>query len=106
MTDPDDKPSFLARLAVVVTFGVLALQIFGGMVAWFGKENPDSLDFRAGSILVGIFPNLTFGAIAGIYYLFKGKPTNADIVVKSRVMWIWFISAFGGIVFYIFMKAG
>ena len=103
MTDPDDNPSFLARLAVVVSFGVLALQIFGGMVAWFGKENPDSLDFRAGCFLVGIFPNLTFWAIAGIYYLFKGKPKNADIVAESRVKWIWFISALGGIVFYIFI---
>ena len=37
MTDSDDKPSFLARLAIVVTFGVLAFQLFGGILALWEK---------------------------------------------------------------------
>jgi len=106
MTNPDEKPSFLARLAVVVTFGVLALQLFGGVVAGSGIKSPDSSDFNLAVFLVGLFPPLVHSAVAGTYYLFKGAPTNADNVVKSRLFLVWTISYIVGAVFWYFIPRG
>jgi hypothetical protein len=92
MTDHDDKPSFLARLAIVVTFGVLPLQFFGGIVAQQERKTPGSAASLVGLLLLLGLPLLAHSAVAGIYYLFKGAPTNADNVVKSRLLYVWVIS--------------
>lgn len=99
MTDPDDKPSFLARLAFVVTIVVLALQIFGGIVARSNINWPNSYDYKLGVFLVSFFPLLAHSAFACIYYLFKGQPMNADSVVKSLLFRVWTLSYIFGIVF-------
>ena len=98
MTDPDDKPSFLARLAIVVTFGVLAFQLFGGILALWEKMKRGKVGGEA-IAFVGIFPVLAHFAVAGIYYIFKGKPTNADIVVASWLYRAWAISLIGALAF-------
>ena len=102
MTDPDDKPSFLARLAVVATIGVLAFQLFAGIVMLWEKMRRGKVPNEA-ILFVGIFPVLAHFAVAGIYYIFKGKPTNADIVVTFWIYRAWAISLIGGLAFYIFI---
>lgn len=98
MTDPDDNPSFLARVAIVVTFGVLAYQLLLGIGALWEKMKRGKVGNEA-ILFVGIFPVLAHFAVAGIYYIFKGKPTNADIVVASWLYRAWAISLIGGLAF-------
>ncbi len=108
MTNPDEKPSFLARLAIVVTFGVMVLQLFLVIVAsWQISYNRDRTISDGVNIIfgVGILPVLAYITVAGIYYLFKGKPTNVDIVVTSRLYRAWVISLIGGVVYaYFFIR--
>ena len=99
MTDPDDKPSFLARLAVVATIGVLALQVF--MWVWreqFLRGQPSVFEVW----LLFFFPFFAHIAISVIYYLFKGMPTNADIVVKHQIQFVWNFSYVVSFVLYLF----
>lgn len=92
MTDPNEKPSFLARLAIVATVGIVILQIgLGvavGMDAKRGVADVDNEDW----ILVVLFPAVSFFAVACLYYLFKGKPTNADEVLAEKLSSVWFFS--------------
>ena len=98
MTDPDNKPSFLARLAIVTTIGIIILQIgFGvavGMDAMRGGD-VDTEDW----ILVVLFPAVSFFAIACLYYLFKGKPTNADEFIGEQLGSVWLWSLFLGAIY-------
>jgi len=92
MTDPEDKPSFLARLAVVVTVGVIGWQIYwAGWASLTGSWG--SLD--ALTVLI-LMPGLSLLGVAGIYYLFKGKPSPADAVFASRLYRVWGVSLIGG----------
>lgn len=92
MTDPNEKPSFLARLAIVATVGIVILQIgLGvavGMDAKRGVADVDNEDW----ILVVLFPAVSFFAVTCLYYLFKGKPTNADEVLAEKLSSVWFFS--------------
>jgi len=98
MTDPVENPSVLARLAVVVTAGVVIGQIFFVaadlvLLASKGHMHNDTYYF------VGIAAPLSLFAVASLYYIFKGKPTNADAVIASRLYRAWAISVIGGTIF-------
>ena len=96
MTDPEDKPSFLARLAVVVTVGVIGLQMYNaGWASLTGHWR--SID--ALSVLV-LYPGIFLLGVAGLYYLFKGKPSNADAAIASRLYPVWGVSVIGGAICY------
>lgn len=99
MTDPEDKPSFLARLAIVVTIGALAWQIVLGFVALLDKINDGKAPANA-AFFVGVCPTLAYFTVGGLYYLFKGKPTNADAVISSRLYRVWVASALGGAIYF------
>ncbi len=99
MTDPEDKPSFLARLAVVVTVGVIGWQIYwAGLVSLTGRWG--SLD--ALTVLI-LMPGLSLLGVAGIYYLFKGKPTNADEFIAEELTSAWSISLGLGAIYCFFI---
>ena len=98
MTDLDEKPSFLARLAIVVTIGVVALQIFLGIVALWMKMNGGKAPSEA-AVIVGIFPALSHFTVAGLCYLFGGKPTGANAVIFSRLYRVWAVSIIGGAIY-------
>ena len=95
MTDPDDKPSFLARLSIVATIGIVILQIGLGVAVGMDAKRGVAVDTEDW-ILVVLFPAVSFFAIACLYYLFKGKPSNADAVVASRLYRVWGVSVIGG----------
>lgn len=95
MTDPNEKPSFLARLAVVATIGIVVLQIgLDVAVITDAKRgmNVDALDW----ILTVLFPAVSFFVVACLYYLFKGKPSNADEIIASRLYRVWGMLVIGG----------
>jgi hypothetical protein len=99
MTDPDDKPSFLARLAIVVTIGAVALQLFFGILAMWMKMSNGKAPSEA-AFIVGIFPTLSHFGVAGLCYLFGGKPTGANEVIFSRLSRVWIVSFIGGAIYF------
>ena len=97
MTDPEDKPSFLARLSIVATVGIIILQI--GLGVAVGLDAKRGLDVDTEDwLLVVLFPAVSFFAVACLYYLFKGKPTYADKAIADDVCSCWKLSlVFGAI---------
>jgi len=98
MTDPDEKPSFLARLAVVVTVGVVVLQLVLCVEGVEGKINSGRSLYR-GWFFVCLLPTISHIAVAGLYYLIKGNPINTDAVMASRLYRVWAVSAIGGAIY-------
>jgi len=98
MTDPDDKPSFLARLAIVATIGAVAFQIFLGIVSIWMKMKGGKAPSEA-ALFVGIFPTLSHFGVAGLCYLFGGKPTGANAVIFSRLYRVWAVSIIVGAIY-------
>jgi hypothetical protein len=98
MTDPDEKPSFLARLAIVATIGAVAFQIFLGIVSIWMKMKNGKAPSEA-SVFVGIFPALSHFTVAGLCYLFGGKPTGANAVIFSRLYRVWAVSIIVGAIY-------
>lgn len=97
MTDPNEKPSFLARLVIVATIGIVILQIGLGVAVGMDAKRGVAVDTE-GWILVVLFPAVSFFAIACLYYLFKSKPTNADAWVAGELKAVWLMSlSFGAI---------
>ena len=94
--NPDERPSFLARLAIVVTVGVIGLQIYNaGWASLTGNwRSIDALE-----VLV-LLPGIFFSYVACLYYLFKGKPSNADAAIASRLYPVWGVSVIGGAICY------
>jgi hypothetical protein len=134
MTDPEDKPSFLARLSIVATVGVVVSQFVlfvGGVMEKrfinrayptkqkefsdaevFGKAviNIDDLPDDATTAQPKVFDGhsllfvclliaLSYLVVAGLYYLIKGKPTNADAVIASRLYRVWGASVIVGAIY-------
>ena len=101
MTDPnpDERPSFLARLAIVATIGIVILQlgfvfeIVAGMKR-VGRVHPESW------LPLILLPAVSFLAVACIYYLFKGKLTDTDKVIAHRLLICWLTSVLGGAAYY------
>ena len=101
MTDPnpDERPSFLARLAIVATIGIVILQIGLGVAVGMDAKRGVAVDTEDW-ILVVLFPAVSFFAIACLYYLFKGKPTtNADAFIAEELTSVWIISLFIGAIY-------
>ena len=96
--NPDERPSFLARLAIVATIGIVILQIGLGVAVGMDAKRGVAVDTEDW-ILVVLFPAVSFFAIACLYYLFKGKPTtNADAWVAGELKAVWLMSlSFGAI---------
>ena len=90
MTDPKDKPSFLARLSILGTIAAIIMQM--------------TMSFLAGSrdavVVLMFIPGSLFIGIAGVYYLFKGKPMGADSVIAGRLYKAWGASLLGGALIY------
>lgn len=42
---------------------------------------------------------LSYLVVAGLYYLFKGKPANADAVIASRLYRVWGVSVIAGAIY-------
>lgn len=93
MTDPEYKPSFLARLATLATIGVVIIQIMMAI-----EVRP-----HAASVVLIFIPAFSFMAVAGIYYLFKGKPSGADSVIASGLYRAWSVSVIGGAAYSLFV---
>ena len=100
MTDPnpDERPSFLARLAIVATIGIVILQIGLGVAVGMDAKRGVAVDTEDW-ILVVLFPAVSFFAIACLYYLFKGKPTNADEFIGEQLGSVWLWSLFLGAIY-------
>ena len=91
MTDPnpDERPSFLARLAIVATIGIVILQIGLGVAVGMDAKRGGDVDTEDW-ICVVLFPAVSFFAIACLYYLFKGKPTtNAEAFLAEQLTTVW-----------------
>jgi hypothetical protein len=88
MTDSQEKPSFLARLSILATIVTVVIQL--------GKSF--EIASPAAAQVTIIFPAFSYMLIAGIYYLFKGKPTEADAVIAGVLYQTWFFSLLGGAV--------
>lgn len=93
MTDPEYKPSFLARLATLATIGVVIIQIMMAI-----EVRP-----HAASVVLIFIPAFSFMVVAGIYYLFKGKPSGADSVIASSLYRAWSVSVIGGAAYSLFV---
>ena len=100
MTDPnpDERPSFLARLAIVATIGIVILQIGLGVAGGMDAKRGVAVDTEDW-ILVVLFPAVSFFAIACLYYLFKGKPTNAEAFLAEQLTTVWLWSLFLGAIY-------
>ena len=100
MTDPnpDERPSFLARLAIVATIGIVILQIGLGVAVGMDAKRGGDVDTEDW-ICVVLFPAVSFIAIACLYYLFKGKPTNADEFIGEQLGSVWLWSLFLGAIY-------
>jgi ABC-type phosphate/phosphonate transport system permease subunit len=95
MTTPDKQPSFFARIAIVITTGIVGWQLFFvGDSSW--KILRSGSAYSETSLFVGVIPPLSFLAIAGLYYVSKGKPIDHDISVATRLYRVWAISTIGG----------
>lgn len=86
MTDPEDKPSFLARLSILGTIAAIIMQ----MTTSFVEGSRDAI------VVTMFIPGSLFMGIAGVYYLFKGKPMGADSVIAGRLYQVWGASLLGG----------
>ena len=99
MNNPDDRPSFLAGLAVplaiLVTVGVVLFQLFLGMVFLYKKGMSHST--ADATVLVGIYPALVHLVVAVLYHRFKGMP--ADKVVNFLLHSVWTVSVIGGAIY-------
>ncbi len=93
MSDHENKPSFLARLATLATVGVVIIQIMLAI-----EVRP-----HAASVVLIFIPAFSFMAVAGIYYLFKGKPSGADSVIASGLYRAWSVSVIGGAAYSLFV---
>ena len=104
MTDPnpDERPSFLARLAIVATIGIVILQIGLGVAVGMDAMRGGDVDTEDW-ILVVLFPAVSFFAVACLYYLFKGKPTNADEYIADEVCYCWGLSLLFGAIYSFFI---
>lgn len=98
MTDPNEKPSFLARLSIVATIGIVILQIGLGVAVGMDAKRGVAVDTEDW-ILVVLFPAVSFFAVACLYYLFNGKPTNADEVLAEKLSSVWFFSLVIGAIY-------
>jgi len=94
MTNQEDKPSILARLAILVTVGVIGWQLYFATFGLIGKYW--AMDALTVLVLV---PGVFLLGIAGLYYLFKGKPSNADAVIAPLLYRVWGVSVIGGVIF-------
>lgn len=90
MTDPEDKPSFLARLSILGTIAAIVMQ----MTMSFEPASRDAM------VVTMFIPGSLFMGIAGVYYLFKGKPMGADSVIAGRLYQAWGASLLGGALIY------
>lgn len=99
MTDHENKPSFLARFAIIATVGVVVFQVFMGADLAYRKADGYVGKFREEYLWINLLVASLYLAIAGLYYLFKGKPENADQHVASRLYAAWPLSVFWGVVF-------
>lgn len=99
MTDHENKPSFLARFAIIATVGVVVFQVFMGADLAYRKADGYLGKFREEYLWINLLVASLYLAIAGLYYLFKGKPENADQHVASRLCAAWPLSVFWGVVF-------
>ena len=99
MTDPDYKPSFFARLAIVVTAGGILWQVILGSFAFTDKLKRGITSAEAARV-VGIYPLIAFFTVASLYYIFEGKPASEDAVVASRLYRVWALAAIGGLSFF------
>lgn len=89
MTDLEERTSFLARLAILATIGVVIVQVIMAC-----EVRP-----HAAPVVLIFIPAFSFMVVAGIYYLFKGKPTGADSVIASGLYRAWSVSVIGGAVY-------
>jgi hypothetical protein len=94
MNDSNEKPSFLARFSIVATIVTFILQYSMAFVT--GSHAP--------ALITIIYPSFSYALIAGIYYLFKGKPTGADSVIADRLGQAWVASLVGGFVMFMLLK--
>lgn len=104
MTTRHEKPTFLARLAIIVTVSAIAWQFFFLSTSSFRELNSTGTGFSKAHILVGLAPFLVFSAIAAVYYLFMGKPANSDAIIARRLYLTWAISVITGFACSFFIK--
>ena len=50
-------------------------------------------------LYVCLFYALSYLAVAGLYYIIKGKPTNADAAIASRLYRVWGVSVIVGAIY-------
>lgn len=98
MTTPVDNPSFLARFVILATIVAITYQLLTGFFA------PIKSKGEAAVFLI-LLPALFFAVLAGIYYLFKGKPSGADkIAYEEHIIPAWgfslFVAVFSVLLFY------
>jgi hypothetical protein len=92
MTDSNEKPSFLARFSILATIVTI---IFQSLTSF-------TIGSDAAVLVTLIYPAFSYMVIAGIYYLFKGKPTEADTVIAGGLYQVWFFSlVIGAVVFFL-----
>ena len=96
--DPDERPSFLARLAIVATIGTAILQIGMAYAITTAERRHTEVDNESRSLLYCL-PAVSFFSVACLYYLLKGKPTNADAVIASRLYRVWGASVIIGAIY-------
>ena len=120
MTDPEDKPSFLARvvgpLAIVVTFAVPAWQFlvvalptslntfnFVKQLAGFGEAH-----FYPWPTLTNlvIFPALAYLVVAVLYHWFKGKSSPGGNVLTLLLYSVWIVSLIVPFYFWVKIRDG
>ena len=100
MTTPVEKPSFLARLAIVATFGAILSQIAALVMVAVDPRVvntgvpplAEKAALEEAIIQVLIAPLFYYFGAAGIYYLFKGWPTDVDSCIANRLYRTWGIS--------------
>jgi uncharacterized membrane protein YdjX (TVP38/TMEM64 family) len=101
MTDPKDKPSFLAMLvgplAIIVTAGAVLIQLFAGMIFLYEKGMLHST--AKIEVWISVYPAIAYFVVAVLYHLLKGKPIPGSKVITRLLYSVWALSVIGGAIF-------
>ena len=96
MSDPEDRPSFAARFAIISSCGVMAFQVSWACI--FVRLHDRTRDAQDAWFLIGWIPCGAYMLLAALYYLMKGMPAGADERAILTLAKICAVSVIGGLV--------